>query len=266
MPSQPDFIKTLRSFLFIIALVASLCAAPSRVVAQDDDDDDERGKRAEFFDRAEDEEDLNRELWEYVKGTPYAGALSYVAAAQARAQAARVAEAVLPTGWKLAPAGRQVELGRLPYEAVPFAGRLVVLNTGYYTREPQEVSVVEPASGRVEKTLRINSLFPSATVGPGGDLYLSGGFDLKVIRVDRQFNVAREYAVAGYAAGLAALDERRLAVLYLAAKDDKGNYISGRLAVLDTETGKVERETEAGYFPYSVRQIGGKLYVTVLGE
>jgi YVTN family beta-propeller protein len=62
------------------------------------------------------------------------------------------------------------------------------------------------------------------------------------------------------------LDERRLAVLYLAAKDDKGNYISGRLAVLDAETGKVERETDAGYFPYSVRRVGGKLYVTVLGE
>jgi YVTN family beta-propeller protein len=266
MPSQPDFLKISRSALLIIALVMSLCAAPSRVAAQDDTDDDERGARAEFFDRAEDEEDLNRELWEYVKGTPYAGALTYVAAAQAQAQAARVAEAVLPTGWKIAPAGRQVELGRLPYEAVPFAGRLVVLNTGYYTREPQEVSVVEPFSGRVEKTLRINSLFPSAVTGPGGDLYVSGGFDSKVIRIDRQFKVAREYAVAGFAAGLAAIDARRIAVLYLAAKDEKGNYISGRLAVLDTETGKVERERDAGYFPYSVRQLNGKLYVAVLGE
>ena len=264
MPSRSNPLKIANSVIVIVALVMSLCAAPRRVVAQDDDD--ERDERAEFFDRAEDEEDLNRELWEYVKGTPYAGVLSYVAAAQARAQAARVAEAVLPTGWKIAPAGRQVELGRLPYEAVPFAGRLVVLNTGYYSRQPQEVSIVEPASGRVEKTLRINSLFPNATQGPGGDLYVSGGFDSKVVRVDRQFNVGREYAVAGYAAGVAAIDDRRLAVLYLAAKDEKDNYIEGRLAVLDTETGKVERERDAGYFPYSVRQVGGKLYVTVLGE
>jgi YVTN family beta-propeller protein len=262
MSSQPEFLKIARSVLVVVALLMSLCVAPPRVAAQEEENDE----RAEFFDRAEDEEDLNRELWEYVKGTPYAGALSYVAAAQARARAARVAEAVLPTGWKIAPAGRQVELGRLPYEAVPFAGRLVVLNTGYYSREPQEVSVVEPASGRVEKTLRINSIFPSAAVGPGGDLYLSGGFDSKVIRVDRQFNVAREYAVAGYAAGVAAIDDRRLAVLYLAAKDEKGNYIAGRLAVLDTETGKVEREADAGYFPYSVRHAGGKLYVSVVGE
>ena len=250
----------------------SLCAAPLRVAAQEADD--ERGKRAEFFDRAEDEEDLNRELWEYVKGTPYAGALSYVATAQARAQAARVAEAVLPTGWKIAPAGRQVELGRLPYEAVPFAGRLVVLNNGYYSGAAQEISVVDTASGQVVKTLRLprsapaapGSLFPSAVVGADGDLYVSGGFDSKVFRINRQFEVEREYAVAGFAAGLAVLDARRIAVLYLAAKDEKGNYISGRLAVLDTETGKVEREADAGYFPYSVRQLNGKLYVTVLGE
>lgn len=227
---------------------------------------DEKEARADFFDRAEDEEDLNRELWEYVKGTPYESALSYVSAAQARAQAARAAEAALPTGWKIAPAGRQVELGRLPYEAVPFAGRLVVLNTGYYSREPQELSVVDPSNARVEKTVKLNAIFPSAAVGPGGDLYVSGGFDSKVYRLNKQFEVAREYAVAGYAAGLASVDDKRVAVLYLAGKDEKGNYVAGRLAILDAETGKVERDAEVGYFPYSVRFVGGKFYVAVLGE
>ena len=265
MPTPRILSEISKSLLVIIALLLSLGPAV-HVAAQDDDDDDEREERAGFFDRAEDEEDLNRELWEFVKGTPYAGALQYVAAAQARALAARVAEAVLPTGWKIAPAGRQVELGRLPYEAVPFAGRLAVLNTGYYTREPQELSVVDAASGRVEKTVRLNSMFPSAVVGPGGDLYVSGGFDSKVYRLDRQFNVAREYAVAGYAAGLARVDERRLAVLYLASKDNKGAYGEGRLTLLDAETGKVEAEAHAGYFPYSVRYTGGKFYVAGLGE
>jgi YVTN family beta-propeller protein len=161
----------------------------------------------------------------------------------------------------------------LPYEAVPFAGRLVVLNTGYYSGAAQEISVVDAASGRVVKTLtpkrspaEPGSLFPSAAVGADGDLYVSGGFDSKVLRINREFEIAREYKVAGYAAGVAALDGGRLAVLYLAGRDDKGNYVSGRLAVLDTETGKVEREADAGYFPYSVRQLNGKLYVTVLGE
>ena len=253
----------MRRKIFVIGLLLLFaCPASLRIAAQTV----EPVERADFFDRAEDEEDLNRELWEYIKGTPYSGALRYVAQAQARARDTRVAEAVLPTGWKIAPAGRQVELGRLPYEAVQFAGRLVVLNTGYYTREPQELSIVETASGRVEKTVRLNSIFPSAVEGPGGDLYVSGGFDSKVFRLDRQFNVAREYAVAGFAAGLARIDERRLAVLYLAAKDDKGNYVAGKLAILDADSGKVEREADAGYFPYSVRYLNGKFYVAVLGE
>jgi YVTN family beta-propeller protein len=266
-----------RKLLIVAALIVAVCNASSRVSSQtparpkpverhESVGREEQEERADFFDRAEDEEDLNRELWEYIKGTPYESVLSYVAAAQARAQTARVAEAALPTGWKIAPAGRQVELGRLPYEAVPFAGRLVVLNTGYYSREPQELSVVDIATARVEKTVKLNSLFPSAVVGPGGDLYVSGGFDSKVFRLDRQFNVAREYAVAGFAAGVASVDDKRLAVLYLAGKDDKGNYVAGRLAILDAETGKVERDAEVGYFPYSVRFIGGKFYVAMLGE
>jgi YVTN family beta-propeller protein len=272
-----------RKLLIVAALISALCSTSLHVSSQtppprehverhepeeheEQEEREEHEERADFFDRAEDEEDLNRELWEYVKGTPYESALSYVAAAQTRSQAARVAEAALPTGWKIAPAGRQVELGRLPYEAVPFAGRLVVLNTGYYARAPQELSVVDTSTARVEKTVKLNSLFPSAVVGPGGDLYVSGGFDSKVFRIDRQFNVAREYAVAGYAAGVARVDDKRLAVLYLAGKDEKGNYIAGRLAILDAETGKVERDAEVGYFPYSVRFVGGKFYVAVLGE
>src|SRR3989440_701650 len=242
-------------------------------VARAQDARDGAEERAQFFDRAEDEEDLNRELWEYARGTPYEEAVRYVAAAQARSQAARVAEAVLPNGWRIAPAGQQVEVGRLPYEAVNFAGRLVVLNNGYYTREAQEISVVDTASGQVVKTLRPKpappapgSLFPSAEVGADGDLYVSGGFDERVFRVNREFEIAREYKVAGFAAGLAPVDATHVAVLYLAAKDERNNYVSGRLALLNTEDGRVERDTDAGYFPYAVAAAGGKFYVAVLGE
>ncbi|MDQ3918613.1 MAG: hypothetical protein M3348_09060 [Acidobacteriota bacterium] len=260
----------MRSKLLIAAaLLFALCAHAPRAAAQTD----ERASRADNFDRAEDEEDLNRELWEYLKGTPYEDALRYVAAAQASAARAREDVAELPSGWRIAPAGRQVEVGRLPYEAVTFNGRLVVLNAGYYTREAQEISVVDTASGQVVKTIRPKtsqgvpgSLFPSAAVGADGDLYVSGGFDEKVFRINRQFEIAREYKVAGFAAGLAAVDEHHVAVLYLAAKDERGNYASGRLALLNTDDGRVEREAEAGYFPYSVRLVNGKLYVSVLGE
>src|SRR5436305_10159053 len=240
-------------------------------VARAQDERRDAGERAQFFDRAEDEEDLNRELWEYARGTPYEDAVRYVAAAQA--QAARVAEAVLPNGWRIAPAGQQVEVGRLPYEAVNFAGRLVVLNNGYYTGEAQEISVVDTATGQVVKALRPKrspgvpgSLFPSAEVGADGDLYVSGGFDERVFRVNREFEIAREYKVAGFAAGLAPVDAKHVAVLYLSAKDERNNYVAGRLALLNTEDGRVERETDAGYFPYAVRYVDGKFYVAVLGE
>src|SRR5437764_648635 len=242
-------------------------------VARAQDARRDAGERAQFFDRAEDEEDLNRELWEYARGTPYEEAVRYVAAARARAQAARVSEAVLPSGWKIAPAGQQVEVGHLPYEAVNFAGRLVVLNNGYYSREVPEISIVDTASGQVVKTIRTKpspgvpgSLFPSAEVGADGDLYVSGGYDEKVLRVNREFEIAREYKVAGFAAGLAPVDATHVAVLYLAAKDNNKNYVKGKLALLNTEDGHVERDMDAGYFPYAVAAAGGKFYVAALGE
>lgn len=249
--------SVIASVCLFIVITLSISLAPAQ---------DRREQRIVDVDQAEDEEDLNRELWEFARKTSYSEALRYVAAAQQRSQAARSAEVVLPNGWKIAPAGTQVEVGRLPYEAIPFAGRLVVLNNGYYTKEPQEVSVVDVASGQVVKTLRIQSLFPSAEVGMDGDLYISGGFDQKVYHVDRNFNVAREYKVAGYAGGLAAVDAKHIAVSYLVANNAQGDYIEGKLALLNTETGTVEQETKVGYFPYTVRYINGKFYLTSLGE
>jgi YVTN family beta-propeller protein len=222
--------------------------------------------RQRDFDQPDEEESLNRELWEFARKTPYSEILPYLDKAQRQSQAEQTAEVELPNGWRIAPAGRQVEVGRLPYEAVPFAGRLVVLDTGYYYKEPQEVSIVDTESGQVVKTLRINSLFPSAVVGPDADLYISGGFDEKVYRIDKRFNVVREYAVGGFAGCLAQIGAKQLAIAYMATKNAEGNYISGKLATLDTETGKIKSETNVGYFPYGLRFLNGNLYLTLLGE
>lgn len=218
------------------------------------------------FDDPSEEDELNRDLWQFARGTSYDQILPYVAEAQRQSKANQNNEVELPTGWRIAPAGRQVEVGRLPYEAIPFAGKLVVLDTGNYYREPQEVSVVDTQSGQVEKTLKINSLFPSAVVGPDGDLYISGGFDQKVFRFDKQFKVVREYSVGGFTAGIAQIDSMRLMVGYLAVKDAKGAYLNGRLSILNTETGTTEKQIDLGYFPYAVRAINDKFYVTLLGE
>ena len=225
--------------------------------------DDERERRV---DDPSEEAELNRELWEFARGTPYDQILPYVTEAQRRSKATQINEVELPTGWRIAPAGQQVEIGKLPYEAIPFAGKLVVLDTGNYYKEPQEVSVVDTDSGRVEKTLKIQSLFPSAVIGPDADLYISGGFDQKVYRIDKQFNVLKEYPVGGFVAGLAPLDSMRLMVSYLAVKNEKGAYLNGRLSILNTETGTTERQVDIGYFPYASRSINDKFYVTLLGE
>jgi YVTN family beta-propeller protein len=248
-----ETLTVLASILLALLLSASLSAQ-------------EKQRR---IDDPDDQEDLNRELWEFARKTPYEKILSYIAEVQRQSKARESATVELPTGWRIAPAGVQVEVGRLPYEAVFFAGRLVVLNTGYYyptEKEPQEVSIVDLASAQVVKTLRINSLFPSAVVGADGNLYISGGFDQKVYRVNQQFEIDREYPVNGFVGGLAFTDEARLAIAYMATKSENGSYVAGKLAIFDTNSGAIEREAELGYFPYAIRFVRGKLYVTVLGE
>jgi Phosphoesterase family len=237
----------LASILFVVNVIA---------VAQE---------RERVADDPEDEEELNEELWEFARNTPYKEILSYVAEEQRKSRETVKAEVELPNGWRLAPAGTQIPVGRLPYEAVLFAGKLVVLNTGYYYREPQVVSVIDPQSLQVEKTFTLNSLFPSAQVGRDGNLYISGGFDEKVFRLDQDFKV-HEYKVGGYAGGLAVIDAEHLAVGYVTTKNQAGAYVAGKLAILNTTNGKIEREVSVGYFPYAVKKMGDNLYVTLLGE
>src|SRR5947209_1907188 len=155
-------------------------------------------------DDPEDREDLNRELWEFARNSSYEDILDYVKVAQSQSHATERAEIDLPNGWRLAPAGAQIQVGHLPYEVVSFAGRLVVLNNGYYYKEPAEVSVVNPDTKQIVKTIKIKSLFAAAQVGLDGDLYISGGFEDKIFRIDKDFNIKREYEVPGYGGGLAA--------------------------------------------------------------
>jgi len=220
-------------------------------------------------DDPDDQDDLNRELWEFARKTPYDSILPYIAAAQKQSKAREIAEVELPNGWRIAPAGAQIEVGRLPYTFTMFAGKLVVLDTGYYyfpgTKEPQEVSIVDVDTAQVAKTLRINSLFPSAVVA-GQFLYISGGYDQKIYRVNQQFEIDKEYALAGFGGGLATIDAEHIAVATMALKNTKGEYINGRLSVLNTSSGKIEREVDLGYFPYAVKLVAGKLFVTLLGE
>lgn len=237
------------------------------------------------FDEPGSEQILNRQLWEFAKGTPYESVEAYVAKAQGQSRAMMSGEMELPTGWKIHPAGKQIKVGHLPYEAIMYNGRLVVLNTGYYsgyshiirddTLEPQGISVVDPESGEIEGTVKLSCVFPSAVVGVNGGLYVSGGFDSTVHKIDNKFELSREYKVDGYTAGLARVDSQHIAVLYLVTTDFSktrrdpfgiGHYVKGRIALLNLVSGKVEREEVVGYFPYAVEFVNGKFYVSLLGE
>ncbi len=248
----------------ILVLLGFLPTAPALTGAgRHDEDDAGRDIGPDVPGR---EEALNRSLWEGLKGTSYAWAKEYVARAQRAARDKAPAEQSLPTGWTLAPAGRQIAVGRLPYAATPYAGKLLVLNTGYYENAPQEISVVDPASGTITSILHFDSLFPSAAAAPEGDLYVSGGWSKQVYRIDRSLRTSRTYPVGGYTAGLAAVDASHIAVALLLTESNGTATGAGKLIILNTRTGTVEREVEVGYFPYAVLAARGRIFVAVLGE
>ncbi|GJG86943.1 hypothetical protein tb265_21240 [Gemmatimonadetes bacterium T265] len=253
-----------------------------------------RARDLDDFDEPGDMDELSRQLWASTPGLrapgrrrlSYAAAVRYARRAQRRGAAAAGADvqagaAELPTGWAIAPAGAQIPTGRLPFEAVAFAGRVVVLNTGYYPGEAQPLTVVDPRGGGTPaqaapsaRTVAFGALYPAARValrerGGDGALYVSGGDDRAVWRVDSSF-AARKLPVGGYAAGLAPLDAAafgpgRLAVAYLVAPDSTGPAGAGRLAVLNTVSGRVEQELPAGHYPTAVESIGNRVYVLETG-
>ncbi len=209
---------------------------------------------------------LNSQLWRFAKGTRYSSIQSYLRISHLLSQKSESGEMSLPTGWKIRPAGTQVELGRLPYDAIMYNGRLVVLNSGDYYKEPQELSVVDIEDGKVIKTVKLNSIFPSACIGRDGYLYVSGGFDEKVYRIDRDFNVVQSFKVGGYVSGICTMDSHHLGVAYLTAENAAGQFGKGKIAILDLKTGTVVKESVVGYFPYAVAYADGKIFVSVLGE
>jgi hypothetical protein len=218
-------------------------------------------------DEPEEMEDLTRELWKFARGKGYDRAVRRANASAARF-AAQVPQMRLPTGWALAPAGFQVELGRMPYEAVSFAGRVVVLNNGYYLQglEDPEISIVDAAKPRVTRTLRVASLYPSATASPNGNLYVSGGSSDSVFQIDRQFQVARAFDVGEYAGPVAAIDAEHVAVALLTAPDSAGASGPGKVAILNVTTGRIESTVNAGFFPSSMQLVGRTLYLSLVGE
>ena len=244
------------------AMVLFLALAVLGRPALADDDDDTPG-----LDVPGQANRLNTELWRFAKKGSYAPVEKKLAALHEASRAEIPKDMVLPTGWRMAPAGHQLELGRYPLVVVPFAGNLVVLDNGYYVETNPEISVVSGDGMTVLKTLTTPSLFPCARVSPDGRLYVSGGYDQTIRGYDPGMEEVRDFTVNGFTSGLVPLDAKTLAVAYLLMDDSKGGYKSrGRLALVDTGTGEVKDELDCGRMPYALEWQDGKLWVTLLQD
>ncbi|HTA76823.1 MAG TPA: YncE family protein, partial [bacterium] len=223
------------------------------------------------MDEPDEGEPLRQYYWAQAKGTSYDAAKIYAKKAQAESQVTLSHEVALPNGWKIAPAGTSLPLGSMPNEAVFFAGKLIVLNNGYYPpKQDAQVSVVNLPSLTLAKNIPYHSLFPCAKIGPDGNLYISGGYDFKVYRLNKKLEAPQTnpyYNVNGYVGGMAFVGKHLLAITYLMVNDHgKGEWQKGKITLLDTATGKVVDEEETGHFPYALAWVNDKLYATIEGE
>jgi len=81
----------------------------------------------------------------------------------------------LPSGWKITPAGRVVDLaGDMPLRVLPLAGgRVLVLTGGYHDHS---LSVVDVAAGKVIETLELGKVWAGLGLDASGkNIFVSGG-------------------------------------------------------------------------------------------
>ncbi len=244
---------------FLLALLLALGGGFSPARADDDD--------LPGLDVPGQEQKLNAELWRFAKNTSYEALQQTLDADHQESGKSIPTEVRLPNGWRMAPVGSQVEIGRYPLVVVPFSGNLVVLNNGYYVETNPEISVLSGDGSQVLKTLTVPSLFPCAKAGPDGILYVSGGYNQTIRGYNENFEEVRDFTVNGFTSGLTSVDPNTLAVAYLLMDDSKGGYKSeGRLALVDTRTNEVKDELNCGRMPYALEFQDGRLFVSLLQD
>ncbi|MCU0646640.1 MAG: YncE family protein, partial [Gemmatimonadaceae bacterium] len=169
----------------------------------------------------------------------------------------------LPTGARLDPAGRLVDVMPLPLTLVasPEGDALVLLASGW---RAQGVQVLDRASGRVRQSLPQRAAFVGMAFSPDGrTLWASGGNEDIVYRyqwaggqarlVDstrlapptpRQADGAQKQSGVRYPAGIATSSDGRW--VYVAEN------LGDSLAVLDATNGRVVQRLPIGRYPYGV--------------
>ncbi|MBC8085252.1 MAG: beta-propeller fold lactonase family protein, partial [Hymenobacter sp.] len=176
---------------------------------------------------------------------------------------------LLPNGWKLTPAGRQIPLGDLPLnlQVAPDGKLAAVVNCGY---GPNSVALLDAATGQVLDTQPVRTAWLGLAFGPQAQtLYASGGQSNRIhcFRVVGQKLVPDSALVLGQpwpkqkigVAGLA-VDARRQ-LLYAVTREDSALY------TFDLRTRAMSKRLKLPAEAYTavLSPSGDELYVSLWG-
>ncbi len=172
---------------------------------------------------------------------------------------------VLPSGWSLTPAGRQIALGGMPLKLVPVAGgkHVLAMSNGY---TEHFVAVIDVAAEKIVQRVPIAEGWLGLAVSADGrSVYASGGSRDKILVyrfAEGALTDAGEIALpqGTFPAGLAL--NRRGSRLYVT-----GN-LTNALLVVDLATQKVGATIPVGNKPYAcaVSEDERTVYVSNWGE
>ena len=173
---------------------------------------------------------------------------------------------LLPNGWRIAPAGRHVQVSDLPLNMIlsPDARYLIVTNNGY---AKPTFSVVDTRNLAVAATVPVDEAWLGLAWHPDGKRFYSSAengvrefaFDNGVVTAGRTFPLGASPVKSAFAGGLAVRpDGTRLFVVRVLAQT---------LMAVSTESGKVEKTVDLPAEPYTclVSRDGRFVYVSLWG-
>jgi DNA-binding beta-propeller fold protein YncE len=179
----------------------------------------------------------------------------------------RAGTVILPNGWSLKPAGRQVKLGDFPVAVAehPTEPVLAVLHAGY---GEHEVVTLEAASGKVIARVALKESFQGLTWSSDGKrLFVGGGWDDVVYRFDHSAGLLSNKFEIKYPAKVGG---RRVPAGLAVAKDGEALWVANAfghtLAKFDG-AGNLQLELDLGpdSYPYGLAwdEPDGRLYVSL---
>jgi YVTN family beta-propeller protein len=195
----------------------------------------------------------------------------------------RAGTVVLPNGWSLKPAGRQVRLGDLPVQIAvhPSEPVLAILHAGY---GEHEIVTVNQSSGKIIGRVSLPASFSGLTwTADGKRLFAGGGFDDKIYRFDCSDGLLSRKTVFSYPSrrpfpiaadtlnGATSARNERVPAGLAVTKDGKTLYASAAfghsLARFDAESGEFQAEIplKRDSYPYGLAldESRKRLYVSL---